>query len=278
MTVYTPLRYPGGKAKLAYYLKELLSTNFSEKVNYIEPFVGGSGLALNLLFSDSVNHIYINDNDRAIWAFWYCVLNRCEELINMVSNVEITVETWHIQKSIYQNKENADVLELGFATLFLNRTNRSGIIKANPIGGLAQDGNYKIDCRFIRGSLINQISNISHMKDRIHLSCEDAKDFIERIDCDVLNAFFYLDPPYVKKGYQLYNNSFNKEDHILLRNAITNLRSSWFVTYDDCLLVENLYSDFNQRKFNLNYSVETKRIGTEIAIYSPTLRAIPDFK
>ena len=278
MTIFTPLRYPGGKAKLTYYLKELVSENFDEQVNYVEPFMGGAGLAFNLLFSDTVNNIYLNDNDRAIWAFWFSVLNQSEELIDRIREIEVTIATWRIQKTIYQNKENADVLDLGFATLFLNRTNRSGIIKANPIGGLAQDGDYKIDCRFNRETLINQISRINQMRGRVHLSCEDAKVFIERIDREVQNAFFYLDPPYVKKGYQLYNNSFNESDHVLLRDAITHLKNPWFVTYDDCSLVENLYVGFEQKKFDLTYSVETKRVGTEIAIYSNALTVIPKFK
>lgn len=278
MATYTPLRYPGGKAKLAYYLKELITENFTTSVNYVEPFVGGAGLALNLLFSKTVNNIYLNDNDRAIWAFWYCVLNHSEALIERIQMVDVSIPTWRIQKAIYLDKENADVLDLGFATLFLNRTNRSGIIKANPIGGLSQSSDYKIDCRFNRTVLVDQIQKISLLRDKIHLSCEDAKVFIERIDCEVQNLFFYLDPPYVKKGYQLYNNSFKESDHESLKVSITQLKSPWFVTYDDCELVENLYFGYKQRKFDLNYSVQTKRVGTEIAIYSNELEVIPDFR
>ncbi len=278
MTVYTPLRYPGGKAKLYDYVSELIANNCINPPAYIEPFVGGAGLALKLLMTNKVSEIYINDYDPAIWALWESILNHSKEIIMKIEEVELSVIEWKNQKQIYLEQNLSDIVSVGFATLYLNRTNRSGIIKANPIGGLSQDGDYKIDCRFNREALINQISIINQERERIHLSCEDAKVFIERIDREVQNAFFYLDPPYVKKGYQLYNNSFVESDHVLLRDAITNLRNPWFVTYDDCSLIEDLYADFEQRKFDLSYSIETKTIGTEIAIYSDALNIIPKFK
>jgi len=278
MTGYTPLRYPGGKAKLFNYISGLIIANFEHAPVYIEPFAGGAGLALKLLMTNKVTEIYINDYDPAIWALWESILNHPIEMINRIEHAELSITEWQRQKQIYLNQDLTDLVGLGFATLYLNRANRSGIILANPIGGLKQNGNYLIGCRFNKEVLKKQIMKIHENRNRIHLSNEDAKTFIARVDREIQNALIYLDPPYVQKGYQLYKNSFKEADHNALRDAVAELANRWIVTYDDCPMVEELYGSYRQLKFNLNYSVQTIRKGTEIAIYSNDLQSIPDFE
>lgn len=278
MTPKSPLRYPGGKSKLANYLKQLILNCDFKIVNYVEPFAGGSAIALDLLITGVVDRIFLNDLDIAIYSLWFVILNNTDELIDKIRTTEINVDNWRTQKMILNNKENANILDLGFATLFLNRTNRSGILKANPIGGVNQNGSYKMDCRFNKERIIKQIQVIASHKENITLSNQDAKKYIDELDKKISNAFFYLDPPYVSKGHQLYTNSYNESDHIDLFKQISILKNTWFVTYDDCKLIEILYSKYRQNKFTLNYSVETKRKGTEIAIYCNQLKVIPKFE
>lgn len=278
MRGYTPLRYPGGKAKLYNYISELIASNFEHAPVYVEPFAGGAGLALKLLLTNKVSEIYINDFDPAIWALWVSILNHPLEMINRIEHADLSIEEWRRQKQIYLQQDLLDPVSLGFATLYLNRVNRSGIILANPIGGLKQDGNYLIGCRFNKEALKKQVNTIHENSDRIHLFNEDAKIFIERIDREIQNGMIYLDPPYVQKGHQLYKNSFKEDDHASLRDAVMRLTNRWIVTYDDCPLIEELYASSLQVKFNLNYSVQTVRKGTEIAIFSDDLLVIPDFK
>jgi DNA adenine methylase len=278
MNNLTPLRYPGGKTKLYSYVRELIDSTLAlEDRVYVEPYAGGCGLALKLLFQEDVDEIYINDFDRAIWAFWYSVLNDCKELVEKIEQTSITIQEWYKQKEVYKNKDTANILELGFATLFLNRTNRSGIIMANPIGGNDQNGDYLIDCRFNKKSIISKIKRIHELRDRIHLTNLDAIEFLDNINGQLNNAFIYLDPPYFEKGYQLYKNSYLEQDHVDLRQKVAELHNFWFITYDDCLFIEDLYSQYNSRKFSLNYSAGTKRKGSEIAIYSNDIIVIPEF-
>lgn len=279
MNNLTPLRYPGGKTKLYSYVRELIDSTLAlEDRVYIEPYAGGCGLALKLLFQEDVDEIYINDFDRAIWAFWYSVLNLCNELVEKIEQTPITIQEWYKQKDVYRIKDTANILELGFATLFLNRTNRSGIIMANPIGGKDQNGDYLIDCRFNKKSIISKIKRIHELRDRIHLTNLDAIEFLDNINGQLNNAFIYLDPPYFEKGYQLYKNSYLEQDHVDLRQKVAELHNFWFITYDDCLFIEDLYSQYNSRKFSLNYSAGTKRKGSEIAIYCNDMIVIPEFK
>jgi DNA adenine methylase len=126
--VYSPLRYPGGKKRLANFIAKICTINNIDR-HYIEPYAGGASVALFLLFEGIVNKITINDKDPSIFAFWYSVLNYTDELCELIERAEINVENWRTQRLIQNNLDNTDLLKLGFSTLFMNRTNRSGIIK-----------------------------------------------------------------------------------------------------------------------------------------------------
>ena len=214
MEFLSPLRYPGGKAKVADFVQCLIKENALLDGTYVEPYVGGGSVALSLLFNEYVRDIYINDKDISIYAFWYSVLHESEALCKLIKDTPINVETWHKLKEIQSNKENIDLLNLGFSTFFLNRTNRSGILKAGVIGGYDQTGNYKIDARFNKDDLIERIQRIADYADRIHLSNEDAVTLVQRLNNELFhNVIFYLDPPYYVKGKGLYMNYYNDDDH-----------------------------------------------------------------
>jgi DNA adenine methylase len=136
----SPLRYPGGKSKLTAYVLETMKLNGLEGAVYVEPFAGGCSIAWYLLLNGHARKVYINDLDPAIHAFWYCVLYKTDELCELIRTTSVTMDEWHKQREIYRKSTN-DYLPLGFATFFLNRTNRSGIIKAGVIGGLEQKAN-----------------------------------------------------------------------------------------------------------------------------------------
>lgn len=269
----SPLRYPGGKVKLYPFMEQLIRQNTVDPPIYVEPFAGGAGLALELLFNGNVERIMINDLDPAIYSFWYSITN--EEtfylFINRVNEVDININEWKIQKEIYMHQDIHNKLELGFATFFLNRCNRSGILKAGPIGGQKQNGNYRIDCRFNKDRLIPLLRKIYDNRNRIDVTNLNAEEFIEYIDMNYDNLFIYLDPPYVDKGYQLYKNSFTKEDHVSLSKKIKKLKNKWFVTYDNTNLIKELYSDCKTEIFNIQYSAGSKRVENEIAVYSDSI-------
>lgn len=264
----SPLRYPGGKHKTYQYIKELIAVN--KCTSYIEPFAGGSAVALELLINKQVKKIVINDYDRAIYAFWYSVLYHTNELIELIRNTPVTMENWNLQKKIQSNKDTESLLHLGFSTFFLNRTNRSGIIKAGVIGGHAQAGNYKLDCRYPKKSLINKIQIIGELRDSIEVYNMDAIDFIKNIIKKTRNSFTFFDPPYYLKGPGLYTNFYTHNDHECLANTIKqDLRNrKWIVTYDFCPEIKNMYNKLAYQTFFLNYSAENKRKGLEYMFFS----------
>lgn len=277
MKSYTPLRYPGGKARLFEYTKSLIESNFNTAPIYVEVFAGGSGLAMKLLSENVVSEVYINDFDYAIYCVWYSLKHHSREFIKLVENATFTIDEWKKQKNIYKsaNLKQYTKLEIGFATFYLNRTNRSGIIHAGPIGGFDQNGNYKMDCRFNKVELIKIIKNIGRLRSRIHVSNKDGYKFIQYLDKKLNNSLFYLDPPYVQRGPELYKNSFNEEKHIQLYNHVKKLKNAWFMTYDEDTLIKDTYKDFQMQTFELTYKVQTKRKANEYAIFSNYFNQMP---
>lgn len=270
---FSPLRYPGGKNKLSKYVANLIEYNSIINGTYIEPYAGGAAVALNLLLNKKVSNIIINDFDRSIFAFWHSVLNETDDLCKLIENTPINIDTWLKFKELQKNKEDVPLLELGFATFFLNRTNRSGIIKAGVIGGINQNGNYKIDCRFPKKILIEKIRLIAEHKNNIKLYNLDTIDLIDNVINEIQeNSFIFFDPPYYKKGSTLYVNYYKHKDHEDLKNKIASIRNhKWIITYDNVGEISNLYSEFRSTDYSLTYTVEKKYSGSEIMIYSDNM-------
>lgn len=254
--------------------------NGLDKGCYAEPYAGGCSLALALLFGGDVSEIHLNDIDRSIWAFWYSVLNDTDALVELIDKTKITVREWRRQQDIHRNAKNASHLELGFSAFFLNRTNRSGIIKnAGVIGGLAQDGNYKIDCRYNKIELVRRIRRISLYKERIHLHRMDALKFLDHIERRLpSDTFCCIDPPYFNKGSSLYTSFYSPDDHGEVADRILKLKCPWIVTYDNAEEIRDLYDERRQFEFSVNYSVQTKRMGSELMIASKGLRMPDDIR
>ena len=273
MTFYSPLRYPGGKAKLANFFKNLIEENDLKGGTYVEIYAGGSSVALSLLMEDYVSKVIINDKDLSIYALWHSILNHPIKLCNLIKKTPLTIENWKIQKKIQTNKKGYDLLTLGFSTLFLNRTNRSGIMKAGVIGGLKQKGKWKIDARYNQETLIYKIKLISKYRDRIELHQEDAKILINNLkDSLPEKSLIYLDPPYFNKGKDLYMNYYDYNDHKEIAELVSSLKNvKWVVTYDDVPKINKLYSAFFYYKYLLNYSAANSGKGRERVFFSSIL-------
>jgi len=273
MDYYSPLRYPGGKGKVADYFKLIFKENLLYDGVYVEPYAGGASVALSLLFNEYASKIIINDIDRSIFAFWHAVLNKTDKLCNLIKDTPITVTTWDEQKKVQKEKSKHGLLKVGFSTFFLNRTNRSGILNAGIIGGRQQAGEWKIDARFNKADLINRIERIASYKDRIELHNSDAVELVKSLS-NILpqKTLFYFDPPYYVKGKDLYLNYYEDSDHKEIADEVNKLRKHrWIVTYDNVQPIRQLYNNFRQEKYSLNYSAATASKGEEVMIFSDNI-------
>lgn len=268
--IYSPLRYPGGKGKLGKFMKYMLTKMDIQNGVYIEPFAGGAAIALMLLMEGDVNDIVINDYDKAIYSVWKAIINESENLIDRILYTPVTIEEWKNQKEIYVEQNKKYSLDLAFATFFLNRTNRSGILKGGPIGGLDQAGNFGIDARYNTEKLVQRIRAIAKHKNHIKVYNKEIVSFIENVLPDYAhNSLTYFDPPYFNKGPELYKNFFDKEDHAKIAQLILNgVSGNWIITYDDTPEIIELYKQQCIRKYDLNYSVANKGKSSEVIVFN----------
>jgi DNA adenine methylase len=271
MRTASPLRYPGGKWRVALFFERLIEINRLQRPRYVEPYAGGASLALSLLLQQKVGEIHLNDLDYAIYAFWHSLLTRSEDLIEFIHQVPVTPDEWMKQKKIYARASGANVFALGCATFFLNRTNHSGILNGGMIGGKGQTGLWKLDARYNRAELASRVRRIASFRSRIHLSCQDALDFVKDFR-RAKRTLFYLDPPYYRAGQRLYLNAYRHEDHLAVRRAVQKILSPWVVSYDDIPEIRGLYENVRSRKLRLLHTARSARNGSEILFFADGLR------
>lgn len=272
---YTPLRYPGGKGKLAAYIKALIKANDLLDGEYVEPYCGGAASALELLFHEYVSRIHINDLSKPVHAFWNSVLNHTDELCRLVHDTPLSVRSWDNQKRIFANQKGHGTVEVGFATFFLNRTNRSGILNGGIIGGRDQAGRWKIDARLNREELIFRIESIAKMRDRIRLTRMDALKFLTtKAEEWTAKTLIYLDPPYYEKGRHLYYDFYEPKDHEQIHRLLTGTlnKRRWIVSYDNVAPIRKLYKGCKRLAYTVGYSARDARDGAEIMFFSDTVR------
>lgn len=286
----SPFRYPGGKTQLYNFVSYLLQKN-NINGTYVEPFAGGAGVAMKLLFKSKVKRSWINDYDTSIYSVWYYILENPEGLIKLIKEVpfdyntgheidkQTSINFWQEQHNYYvKNKNGKRSLALAFATLFLNRTNRSGIINGGPVGGFEQTHSTQIFARFNKQSLIKKINKIHSFKDHIILTNYDANDLIPLLkkELNPQNSFIFFDPPYFKQGSGLYFTSFDDKGHKMLAQKIMNLKDNyWITTYDiDPHIIEYFKNNRKNYSYNLRYSANNKHRGkaSELLFASPNLK------
>lgn len=270
----SPLRYPGGKSALYTRLREVIRSNGLAGCTYVEPYAGGAGAGLGLLVTGQVKQVVINDLDPAIFAFWSLLVDDPDYLRKKILNAKLNTREWVSQREIYLNREEHDTHALGYATFYLNRTSRSGILNAGPIGGHDQSGPYKIDARFNRNELSERIRILSLYADQIVVTSTDGKDVIEEF-ADRSDAFIYADPPYFEKARGLYMNAFTLADHQSLAEVL-NARAhrNWILTYDNVPQVGELYKDRRRHEFELSYSAHRARKAKEVVVLSDSLHDV----
>jgi DNA adenine methylase len=273
----SPLRYPGGKARLGPYFARLLSSQSIDIETYCEPYAGGAGAGLYLLTQGHVERLLINDLNPGVAAFWRASLAQPDAFIDLLDQCRVDLDNWHAQRAIYSTPAGRGDLELGFATYFLNRTNRSGILNARPIGGLEQTGRWTIDARFNKRELTARIRALADHADHIDVRQQPATDLLASLNRRRRPVFLYVDPPYIAQGDELYMTEHTWHDHNQLAALLRKSPHPWVLTYDNGDRIRGLYQDVRCARFKISHTAQTQKIGKELMFFSRGLR-VPDIR
>ncbi len=258
---------------MAPFIAQLVRAQGPRPSVYAEPFAGGAGAAVKLLVDEVVEAIRINDLDPGLAAFWRSVFNHTDALVGKIETAKVSVPAWRRHRNVYLNPHEQDDLTLGFATFFLNRCNRSGILTARPIGGVDQTGTWKIDARFNRADLANRVAYLGEFRNRVQVSSDDARAFLKALSDRSRSVLVYVDPPYIAQGDQLYLDRLAYEDHSELADQLTASRLRWLLTYDcDERITDELYPDLRCARFNIKHTAHHQHVGSEYVVFSDNLR------
>ncbi|OGP56865.1 MAG: hypothetical protein A2V67_18420 [Deltaproteobacteria bacterium RBG_13_61_14] len=273
MKTPSPLRYPGGKSAMAGLLSHIRRINGLGYRAIAEPFAGGAGASLTLLYLEETHEIYINDADPAIYDFWWSLVNRPQTFMDMLSKARVSMAEWHRQREVYRDCGRVSRLRRGFSAFYMNRCNRSGIIvNGGPIGGTKQIGKWKLNARFNKAELRRRCEKVAEYRNRVHVSGCDGIELIKSLDAE--STFFFIDPPYFVKGKTLYLSALDDEYHIALSAQMKSMSdSAWVLVYDDCPEIRRLYRDWATiRPFSLRYVAAERRSGKELLIIPKWMR------
>jgi len=278
----SPLRYPGGKARMAPWLAEAFAvqtSNMDVEV-WIEPFAGGAGAGLTLLDAEAVSEVWLTEKHPAIAAMWRAVLDDGEALARRVetTSADMTLWGWALEQvTAAQAGQTLDDRELGFAALVVNRCSRSGIIapRVGPIGGKSQEGRWTVGSRWNPEGLAARIRHVASMSGSIRFTEGDAVARIEELDGSVGiedEVMLFVDPPYCREGNRLYANGMTEDDHQRLADALNGCASRWLLTYDDePLVAEVLYPERRVLAYYIPNTANRARVATEYAVLSDDL-------
>lgn len=269
--IISPLRYPGSKNSLVNYIIDALEINAIKPSVYVEPFVGGGSIAINLLANELVDQVILIDRDPWITGFWKAVFFDTDWIIDQIRNIEVTIENWNL----YKNSKPRTIREQAITCLFLNRTSFSGILenRAGPLGGKDQSSEYPIDCRFTattKETIITRIQTISSYRDRIYkiwncswnIGIQKIREAQKKGDLPETNLFFYFDPPFFEEADALYRYYFDGNDHKSLRDYLLTLEDKWILSYDSADQVKELYGEAINEQTNGTHNHEIEIIYT----------------
>jgi len=268
VSILSPLRYPGGKKRLAGYIAAAIRLNGLRPKLFVEPFAGGASVALQLLNDGLVEQIALGEKDSLLASFWNIVFKEHEWLIQALRDTEPTLANWDRFKLEHAGDDRGRAL----ACIFLNRTSFSGIIgpTGGPLGGRAQTSAYKLGCRYSVETLARRIKQAAALRDRVlFVNHGDWRNTLRRTKARKFErgeVLYYFDPPFYYKADKLYRFHFDRAEHRRLHDALGELRQPWLLSYDAAPPIIEMYAEngIGPKRVELLYSAANSEKPSEM--------------
>lgn len=262
-TIKSPLRYPGGKGKVAARLFAYLPTPTPERI--ISPFLGGGGFELYCAAQGIKVHSC--DSFKPLINFWRIAQRTPHKLAHDVLNMRLVITDKYfgeLKHQLLQYDKGIEYLTpdwraAAFYTINacsfggLTLSHSYGMVKGHPrftVAGIKRLNNFHAPNFFLTEH------DITRPK-----SYPCAQDFEKTITDYGHNGFLYCDPPYITERETLYgfNGSHHRNfEHARLAAVLRDHKGSWMLSYNDCPQVRELYDGYRFEKIDWNYSLITR--------------------
>lgn len=107
---------------------------------------------------------------------------------------------------------------------------------------------------------IDYLQKVSKRLNKVVIECADFGRLIKTYDRE--SALFYCDPPYYE-AEKYYPDRFQPEDHIRLRESLSQIKGKFILSYNDCPEIRELYAGYNittvERQDNLVTKTNPRR-------------------
>ena len=245
----TPLRYPGGKSRVAPMLIEKFPSGIKE---FREPFLGGASVAL--LFSQKHPEIpvWVNDKYEYLYNFWVTLQEDGDNLSDVLVGIKEDHSTEEKAKELFisakEEISKADPFRKAVLFWILNKCSYSGLTENSSFSASASRQNFTT-----RGA--KHLKNISEIIQHWEIT---NLDYTEVLQPDGDGVFCFLDPPY-KIGSYLYgtnaemHKTFDHDDFIAQCKKCPN---KWMVTYNNDIDLKEGYKGYNQEEFRITYGMK----------------------
>lgn len=235
--IKTPLRYPGGKSRLA----ELLVDLMPEYKEYREPFLGGGSVFLTAKQKNPDAKYWINDLYYDLWCFWTEAQADMGSLVDDIRKIrkEYDGRGRELHDKIVPELPGYGIHDKAVAFFAINRSTFSG---TSLSGGYSQES---FDKRFTPSS-IERLEKVEPLLQGVEIT---NLDYSELLTAPGDGTFIFLDPPYwsaTKSALYGKNGELHKGfDHERLAETLKSCPHKWMMTYDNCDYIKNLYKDYN---------------------------------
>jgi DNA adenine methylase len=261
----TPLRYPGGKSRVAAMLIEKFPTSIAE---FREPFLGGASVAL--LFSQKYPDIpvWVNDKYEYLYNFWVTLQESGDELSDILVGIKEDNSTEEKAKELFisAKEEISEADSFRQAVLFwiLNKCSYSGLTENSSFSPQASNQNFTT-----RGA--RHLKAVSEVIQHWHITNYDYSDLLMDPGEDDGEAFCFLDPPYKISTYLYGTNAemhkgFNHQHFAEVCAASPN---RWMVTYNNDNEIKEMFPNFHQEEFRITYGMKHRadnKLKTELLV------------
>lgn len=214
------VKWAGGKGSLIPQLNNFYPYELQNGVieRYIEPFVGGGAVLIDILQKYNIQEAYAFDINIDLINSYNVIKNNVENLITNLKKIETEYlqleqeerkEYFYNKRNEYNNytlEENEQNIQRASQFIYLNRTCFNGLYRVN------KSGKFNVPIGRHKNPTIcdeENLRNLSNLIQNVQFQYGDYKKSMEYV---TENTFVYFDPPYRPLNITSGFTSYTKED------------------------------------------------------------------